>query len=80
MQKAGSWIQVPFQPKLGKLSHRGERIVFSGSNTNMDIEFVNLTDYEYLFVSFIMTEYEYEYYSDLEILPNTNINRSTTFD
>ena len=59
---------------------RGERIVFSGSNTNMDIEFVNLTDYEYLFVSFIMTEYEYEYYSDLEILPNTNINRSTTFD
>ena len=64
---------------------RGERIVFSGPNTNTNIIRVHKFDrirIRILFVFFIMTEYEYEYYSGSEIWPNTNTNiiRSATFD
>ena len=50
--------------------HRGERIVFSGPNTNTNIIRVDKFDrirIRILFVFFIMTEYEYEYYSGSEI-------------
>ena len=49
---------------------RGERIVFSGPNTNMNIIRVHKFDrirIRILFVFVIMTEYEYEYYSGSEI-------------
>ena len=45
---------------------RGERIVFSVPNTNTNIIRVRKFDgirIQILFVLFIMTEYEYEYYS-----------------
>ena len=57
--------------------NRGERIVFSGPNTNTNIIRVDQFDrirIRILFVFFIMTEYEYEYYSGSEIWPNTNTN------
>ena len=55
---------------LGKDDIRGERIVFSGPNTNTNIIRVHKFDrirIRILFVFFIMTEYEYEYYSGSEI-------------
>ena len=55
------------------------------ANTNTNIIRVRKFDRmrkRILFVSFIMTEYEYEYYSGSENLPNTNTNIiwSATFD
>ena len=63
---------------------RGERIVFSGPNTNTNtIRFQNVVRIRIriLFGFRIMAEYEYEYYSGSEIWPNTNTNiiRSATF-
>ena len=63
---------------------RGERIVFSGPNTNTNtIRFQKCGQIRIriLFGFRKMAEYEYEYYSGSEIWPNTNTNtiRSATF-
>ena len=62
---------------------RGERIVFSGPNTNIiRVHKFDRIRIRILFVFCIMTEYEYEYYSGSEIWPNTNTNiiRAQKFD
>ena len=56
---------------------RGERIVFSVPNMNTNIIRVRKFDrirIQILFVLFIMTEYEYEYYSERHFWSNTNTN------
>ena len=56
---------------------RGERIVFSGPNTNTTtIRFQKFgrIQVRVLFGSEYMAEYEYDYYSGSETLPNTNTN------
>ena len=63
-------IVQPASSEVSLSVNRGERIVFSGPNTNTNIIRVHKYDrirIRILFVFFIMTEYEYEYYSGSEI-------------
>ena len=72
---------------FGSLQHtqtRGERIVFSGPNTNTNtirLQKCGRIRIRILFGFRNIAEYEYEYYSGSEIWPNTNTNniRSATF-
>ena len=61
----------------GIYRNRGERIVFSGPNTNTNtiwLQKCGRIRIRILFGFRNMAEYEYEYYSGSEIWPNTNTN------
>ena len=77
-------IDSTARKKRKVVRHRGERIVFSGPNTNTNtIRFQKFgrIRIRILFGFRNMAEYEYEYYSGSEIWPNTNTNtiRSAKF-